>query len=94
MTQLLGFAPLVFLGITNLKGKEKNIVSQKLLERISQYIVIRIIELLSEKDLENIDDDPKKLFSIAEQKIPNFDNKVKLFLEDFKKEFNANTQQL
>lgn len=89
MQQLLGFDPLLFLGITNLKPEEKSIVSQKLLDRISQYLVIRITELLLEDDLKNIDD-PHQLLSLAKEKIPDLDEKVKLFLEDFKKEFNNN----
>ena len=94
MTQLLGFDPLLFLGITNLKDEEKNIVSQKIFDRISQYIVIRIVELLSEEDLKNVDDDPQKLFATAKQKIPDIDKKVKLFLEDFKNDFSNNLKQV
>jgi len=30
MNKLLGFAPLLFLGITNLKDEEKSIVSKKI----------------------------------------------------------------
>lgn len=93
MTQLLGFDPLLFLGITNVKPEEKTDVSQKLLDRISQYLVIRICELLPEDDLKNIDT-PQQLSSIAKNKVPDLDNKVKQFLEDFKKEFNANFQQI
>ena len=93
MKQLLGFDPLLFLGITNIKDEEKSIVSQKILDRISQYLAIRIIELLSEHDLRDIDD-PEKLFSVAKEKIPDFDNKIKLFMEDFRKEFNNNLQQI
>lgn len=93
MKQLLGFDPLLFLGITNLKSKEKSIVSQKLLDRISQYLATRIAELLPEDALIDIDD-PEQLFSLAGQKIPDLDKKVKLFLEDFKKEFNNNLKQL
>lgn len=93
MQHFLGFDPLMFLGITNLKLEEKSIVSQKLLDRISQYLAIRITELLSEDDLKNIDD-PQQLFSLAKEKIPALNNKVKLFLEDFKKEFNNNLKQL
>jgi len=47
----LGFDLLLFLGITNLKSEEKNIVSQRILDRISQYTAIRVIELLPESDL-------------------------------------------
>lgn len=94
MQQLVGFDPLLFLGITNIKDEEKSIVSEKLLDRISQYLVIRIIELLSEEDLKNTGEDPQKLFSLAKQKIPDLDKKVKVFLEDFKKEFNNNLEQI
>lgn len=94
MKQFIGFDPLLFLGITNLNDVEKNIVSQKLLDRISQYLAIRIVELLSEDDLNSIDDDPQKLFSVAKEKIPDLDNKVKLFLEDFRREFQSNLKQL
>lgn len=93
MKQLMGFDPLLFLGITNVKSEEKNIVSQKILDRISQYIAIRIGELLSEDDLKSINGDPQRLFSLGRQKIPDFDNKIKLFLEDFKKDFNNNLKQ-
>ncbi len=93
MKQLLGFDPLLFLGITNLKLAEKSIVSQKLLDRISQYLTIRITELLPEDDLKNIDD-PQQLFSLAKEKLPNLDSKIKTFLEDFKKEFNNNLTQI
>jgi hypothetical protein len=93
MKQLLDFDPLLFLGITNLKDEEKHVVSQKIFDRISQYLVIRITELLSEGDLKSIDD-PQKLFSIAKEKIPDLDKKVKVFLEDFKKEFNSNLKQI
>jgi len=89
MMQLLGSDPLLFLGITNLKDKEKNIVSQKIFDRISQYLAIRIVELLSEEDLRNIDDDPQKLFATAKQKIPELDKKAKVFLEDFKEKTKA-----
>ena len=93
MKQLLGFDPLLFLGITNLKDEEKNTVSQKILDRISQYLVIRITEQLPEDELKRIDD-PQQLFTVAKTRIPDLDNKVKLFLEDFKKEFNTNLQQI
>lgn len=94
MNQLLGFDPLLFLGIINVKPEEKSIVSEKLLDRISQYLVIRIAELLSENDLKSTDDDPQGLFSLAKEKIPDLDKKVKVFLEDFKKEFNNNLERI
>lgn len=93
MQQLLGFDPLLFLGIKNLKEEEKSIVSEKLLDRISQYLAIRVAELLSEDDLKSIDD-PQQLFSLAKERIPDLDKKVKVFLEDFKKEFQSNLKQI
>lgn len=89
MKQLLGFDSLLFLGISNLKGEEKVNVSKQLLNKISQYLLIRISELLSIEDLKSTND-PDKLFSLAQNKIPNFSGQVKIFLEDFKKEFNKN----
>ena len=86
---LYGFDPLLFLGITNLKDQEKKDVSQKLLDKISQYLVIRITELLPEDEFKHIDN-PQKLFFVAKDRIPDIDTKVKLFLEDFKKEFYKN----
>lgn len=94
MNKFLGFDPLLFLSIANLKDEEKPIVSEKILDRISQYIAIRIVELLSEQDLKSIDGDPQKLFATAKEKIPDLDIKTKQFLEDFKKEFNSNLQQI
>ena len=93
MNQLLGFDPLLFLGITNIKDEEKQFVSEKILDRLSQYLALRIIELLPEHDLKEIDD-PEKLFSVAKEKIPDLDKKTKVFLEDFKKEFNNNLKQV
>lgn len=40
------FDPLLFLGITDLKDEEKTTVSEKILDRIFQYIAIRIVGLL------------------------------------------------
>lgn len=93
MNRLRGFDPLLFLRITNLNSEEKNNVSQKLLERISQYLVIRVTELLPEDELKHIEN-PQELFNVAKNKIPDIDSKVRQFLEDFKKEFNNNLQQI
>ena len=89
MAQLSGFDPLKFLNITNFKNEEKDKVSEHLLNNISQYLLIRISELLPEEDLKKTKD-PKDLFDVAKAKIPDINNKMKLFLEDFKKEFYKN----
>lgn len=87
---LQGFDPLLFLGITNLQGEEKTVVSKELLDKISRYITVRIGELLSMDDLKEINGDPERLFSAAKEKIPDFDNKMKMFLNDYKTEFQNN----
>ena len=89
MSQLLGFDPLKFLDITNLKGEEKESVSKDLLDKISQYLLIRISELLPEEDIRKVKN-PEDIFSMAKDRIPDINIKVKLFLEDFKKEFYKN----
>lgn len=91
MAQLLGFDPLKFLDITNLKNKEKDTVSKNLLDKISQYILIRISELLSLDDVKKMSD-PQALLSLAQAKIPDLNAKMKLFLADFKKEFYKNVK--
>lgn len=89
MNKLLGFDPLIFLGIKKLKEEHKTILSKQLLNKIAQYILIRIVEILPTADLKEINN-PEKIFSLAKDKIPDFNSKVKLFLEDFKKEFYKN----
>lgn len=89
MKLLAGFDPLVFLGITNFVEKDKQEVSVELITKISQYIFIRIVELLDNEDV-NSADDPRKIFALAKTKIPNLDSKIKMFLDDFKEEFNRN----
>lgn len=92
MTQSLGFDPLKFLDITNLKNQEKDILSRSLLDKISQYILIRISELLPTEDVKKIKD-PEDILSLAQVKIPDLNNKMKLFLVDFKTEFGKNVKK-
>lgn len=89
---LAGFDPLLFLGITNLKDNEKNDVSQKLLDKISQYLAIRISEILPAEDIKKLKT-PEDIFSLAKDKIPDINTKIQLFLEDFKKEFYKNIKK-
>jgi hypothetical protein len=89
MTKASSFDPLVFLGINDLKGKGKAEVSDKLRDKISQYILIRIVNDLGHSRLKKIKD-PKELFSFLSRKIPGFNTKVNKYLKDFKKEFYKN----
>lgn len=92
MKQFLGFDPLLFLGIKNLNGNEKDLVSKHLLNKISQYFLIRISEILTIEDLKSTND-PDKLFVLAQSKIPNFSHRIKIFLEDFKEDFYKNIKK-
>lgn len=92
MTQLLGFDSLKFLGISDLNDQEKETVSKNLLDKISQYILIRISELLPADDLKKATT-PEDLFSLAQAKIPDLGDIIKLFLADFKLEFDKNIKK-
>lgn len=89
MNNLQGFDPLLFLGITDVRAEEKDALSQELLNKISEYIFIRITELLEEAVLKNVET-PDQLFTVAKSKIPDLDAKIKLFLEDFKNDYQKN----
>lgn len=89
---LQGFDPLLFLGISNLQGAEKDNVAEELLDKISRYIAVRTAELLPDEDVKNADGNADRLFSSAKEKIPDFNAKIKIFLEDYKKEYNNSLQ--
>ena len=91
MAQLLGFDPLKFLDIANLQGQEKDILSKNLLDKFYQYLLIRVAELLPSEDVRKIKN-PEDLFALAKTKITDLDDKVRLFLADFKKEFYKNVK--
>lgn len=92
MKQFLDFDPLLFLGIKNLSGEEETLVSKHLLSKISQYLLVRISELLSIEDLKSTDE-TEELFALAQNKIPNLNTQIKTFLDDFKKEFYKNLKK-
>ena len=92
MDKFPDFDPLVYLGIKDLKGKEKKEVSKKLIDKLSQYFLIRMVEELNDVQLKGIKD-PEKLILVAKSKIPDFDAKVRQYLEDFKTEFYKNLKQ-
>ena len=92
MKQFLGFDPLLFLGIKNLSGDKKSVVSKHFLNKMSQYLLIRISELLSIEDLKSTNE-PEELFVLAQNKIPNLNTQIKTFLDDFKKDFYTNIKK-
>lgn len=86
MNSLTGFDPIKFLEIKDVNPKYKHALSLSLLEQISQYIIIKTAEALPEKSTENINT-PAELFALAHKETPDFDNKIKQFLQDFKDEY-------
>lgn len=89
MNHLLGFDPLKFLNITNVKDEEKDYLSKELLDKISSYLSLRLAQALKEDDSIKIEDS-RELILVARNKIPDLDKKIKEFLSDFKKEFYKN----
>jgi|WetSurMetagenome_2_1015567.scaffolds.fasta_scaffold05765_4 hypothetical protein len=87
------FDPLIFLGIKGIKLEEKKDLSERLLNKISQYLLIRIVDQLDSSLLKRTRT-PDEIFSLAEDNIPDFNNQVKRYLEDFKKEFNLNIKTI
>lgn len=94
MNQALNFDPLKFLDIStnNLKNQEKDALSASLLNKISQYIFIRISELLSIDDVKKTKNS-EDVFTLAQAKIPDLNSKMKIFLADFKIEFDKNLKK-
>lgn len=76
------FDPLIFLEI-KVSEQHKKRLSGQLLDKLSEYLMIRIIELLPEDEVDKVNS-PEQLFTLAKRKIPDIEEKTKLFLEDFK----------
>lgn len=91
---LPGFDPLVFLNINGVTLQGKDALSKDLMAEMSTYIILRISELLPQDDLTAIGEDAEKFMALAKEKIPDLNDKVKMFAEDFKKEFQNNLKQL
>lgn len=84
-SNLDGFDPILYLGL-HLDPQVKQAVSEKLLDFLSQYLTIRTVELLPQDKLEEINS-PEELFLTAQKVIPDFNRKIKIFLQDFLKEY-------
>ncbi|MBM3209625.1 hypothetical protein FJZ40_05070 [Candidatus Shapirobacteria bacterium] len=87
--QLINFDPIKFLGLENLTRKDKEALTPKLIAKISEYLVIRTVEILPEKILRG-DLTPETLLKKAQGEIPDYDKRLRSFLEDFKTEFQEN----
>lgn len=84
-----GFDPTKYLNL-HLNPDFKDVVSQKILDLLSQYFIIRILELIPDKKLSDIKT-TDNLFKVAQEEIPNYNSKIKEILEEFKKEYQKNT---
>jgi hypothetical protein len=82
------FDPIIYLNIRGLKDKEKKELSDHLLNKISQYLLIRAIDKVDISLIKKAKA-PNEIFEIAKKNIPDFENQVRIYLEDFKKEFNS-----
>lgn len=83
------FDPLAFLSL-HIDQSFKEAASQELLDQLSQYFVIRFVEILPEEELKSVNN-IGDLFQLAQKNIPEFDSKVKNILEDFQKEYQIKT---
>ncbi|MDO8460876.1 MAG: hypothetical protein Q7S38_00365 [bacterium] len=88
MTVKSGFDPLLYLGL-RLNPKFKKDASKELLDQIAQYLVIRTIENLPDEKAKNLNN-LEELLKLAKGTIPDYSSQVKVFLDDFKKEYKQN----
>lgn len=83
------FDPIAFFNL-HLDDKAKKVVTEELLDSLSQYIIVRTVEMMPAGKLDNIDN-PEELFELAKKEFPVFDNQIKKFLEDFQREYQRTT---
>lgn len=86
MNQLNNFDPILFLDLKHIKPSDKQKISDELMIQISDYLAVRLIEILPNDKIERINSQTE-LFSLAKDEISDFDKKIKEYLEDFKVEF-------
>ena len=81
-TQANSFDPLQYLNI-QVSESDRIFLTDAIMDQVSRYVIIRTLTLLPEADYHSLEE----LFDQAQQQIPNFDNLIKIFLEDFKKDY-------
>lgn len=89
MQQFNGFDPILFLNISGVKKEDNQSISDQLLVRIGDYLAVRFLEIMPEELIKNIQSTPQ-LLSSAQNYFLDFNQKIKLFLEDFKREYSLN----
>lgn len=85
MPILRSFDPILFLGL-KVDDSEIEDLRYQLLEQISQYVLIRTIELLPSEKVPHLTT-AESIFNYAFKEIPSYDKKVQQFLADFKREW-------
>lgn len=78
------FDPILFLDLNTLKTEDKKRIRNNLNQKISEFILIKIIAELPENKIKD-EDNPAHLFALAKRTIPNLDSFIKKKLEEFKK---------
>lgn len=80
-----GFDPAKYLEVY-LSPDVRNAFNDGALDIISQYLITRIVELIPDDQLTSITT-TEQLFNVAEKTIPNYEQTIKRFMEEFKKEY-------
>lgn len=86
MKFLRGFDPILFLELRNINSKDRNKLSFELMSQISEFLVIKTLQIVPEEKAEEINS-LEELFEYASENISQYDQKVKTFLNEFKTEF-------
>lgn len=84
----MSFDPLKYLNL-HLSQEVKGRASHHLLDQLSQYLIIRTVELIPEHELSRIES-VESLFAKASESIPDYNGHVWQFIDDFKKEYSKN----
>lgn len=78
------FDPMVLLNLNNTPK-----LSDDLTVKIGQYLLIRFAERLKSKDI-LVAETAEQIIKQAQKSLPDFNQQIQRFLQDFKREFNTN----
>lgn len=89
------FDPITFLGLDHLETSRKKVLKPRLLNNISEYLLIRLLDFLPEDADEKIKftkiKSVEELQSILEKYIPDFKKQLNKFLLEFKEKYQKNS---
>lgn len=89
-----GFDPLVFLDVANINSQTREDLSKEVMEYLTSYVITKVAMLLPKDCLTDMDKDPQKFIATARNYIPDLDDRIKSFAEEFKREFHNNLKKL